>query len=641
MGLDQRRRYEVGLTKRFKKKEGASALSFLYTAPGAFSVVAQAGAAWYNTLKYDKMPGKGRNFMHNNKTARRLGLAVLYLAVFAAAVMYLRVTISVPPEGDDKLTLNGWVYALNRLSFWPYLVQDLQGRLRFFLLKEARFFPFHYPSAVALLFYRTMASYRLYIIAVSGAAALLVSRVAARLSRSNALALGSFALALAAEPIFNEGMYSYYAVPQRTLFWAAASWLCLFRWQDTHHRRWGAAAAVLAFLSCGTYETGYVYAVLAFLLWAVLARSVAGGLRGSAPVLGGTAVALCFHLLSGRNGGTGNALSLNLPQIARVTVQQMAASLPFLSPLLKGEDHGVITKGDLVWPLVLGLAAAALLLFVVPRKKLSGKTLGGLALLGLGLWGAPALLLSLSERYQQPEAITWKWGYIPAAASSIGLGLLLAAGIAALGGVLARLPKVPSYLLRAVVAVVLAAAIGANGAYTRACLRTHHAENLKGYNFFADTIRAGLADEVTADDVILCNENVWDTNTQAETNFFCRFANRQLYAQMPGLPLPDSYSALYAYQTYRNYGGYDLAWCGKLTDETGEVMDGMRVYVQGAYVPDNAVIKYKVRLPDGTEEAKAICLLDCDRTPRNEKGEYIATVEDHSILNAKVMIWDG
>lgn len=55
---------------------------------------------------------------------------------------------------------------------------------------------------------------------------------------------------------------------------------------------------------------------------------------------------------------------------------------------------------------------------------------------------------------------------------------------------------------------------------------------------------------------------------------------------MPGIELPSGHGTLYAYQTYRNYGGYDLAWCGRLTDDTGEVMDGMRVYVQGALVPD-------------------------------------------------------
>ena len=182
-----------------------------------------------------------------NTAVRRAALAVLYLAVFAAAVMYLRVTISVPAEGDDKLTLNGWLYDMGRMSFWQYALQDLKERLSFFLLKQVRFFPFHYPNAVALLFYRTLASYRLYIIAMTGAAAFLVSRVAAKLSRSNALALGAFGLALAAAPIFNEGMYSYYAVPQRTLLWAAASWLCLFYLHESHHHAWGVAAAVLGF----------------------------------------------------------------------------------------------------------------------------------------------------------------------------------------------------------------------------------------------------------------------------------------------------------------------------------------------------------------------------------------------------------
>ena len=44
--------------------------------------------------------------------------------------------------------------------------------------------------------------------------------------------------------------------------------------------------------------------------------------------------------------------------------------------------------------------------------------------------------------------------------------------------------------------------------------------------------------------------------------------------------------------------------------------------MQSAYVPDNAVIKYKVRLADGTEEARAICLLDAPR-PR---GTGTATI---------------
>ena len=148
--------------------------------------------------------------------------------------------------GSLSLTLNLWLYDFQRMPFWQYALQDLQGRLRYFTLQEVRFFPFHYPNAVDLLFYTSLTHYRLYIIAWTGAAAFAVSRVAARLGSGDALALGGFALALAAAPIWNEGMYSYYAVPQRALFWAMMAWLCLFAWQGTRHRRWAVLGAVLS-----------------------------------------------------------------------------------------------------------------------------------------------------------------------------------------------------------------------------------------------------------------------------------------------------------------------------------------------------------------------------------------------------------
>ena len=575
------------------------------------------------------------------KRYRLLFLAAAYLGLFALGVMYLRVPVGIPPEGDDKLTLNGWMYDLHRMPFWQFLLQDLQSRLRYFTFQEVRFFPFHYPSAVDLLFYGSLTSYRLYIIAFTAAAAFLVSRVVKRLGGGNALALAAFAMALALAPIYNEGMYSYYAVPQRALFWGMAAWLCLFPWQRAGHKRWAVAAALLAFISCGTYEIGYTFAVLALPVWCLREHSLRRGLRRTAPVLSGMGVALVFHLISGHGSGGGNSLTLNLPEMARVTVQQMAASIPFLSPYLQQQDCGTISGGDKIWPLLLGLAAGLLLCFVVPRR-VKGKMLGGIVALGFALWFLPALLLSASARYQVPEAITWKWGYIPAAASSIGMALCLGALVALLASACRKLPNVLSVLLRLVLTAALGLALCANGAYTRGCVRTHHAENLAKYQFFARSIEAGLADAVQPGDLILCNENVWDTNTAAETNFFRRFTGRNLNAQMLGIPVPEDVSGtVYAYQTYRGYGGYDLAWCGPLQAGSTELMDTVQIYVQSAYVPDNAVIKYKVRLPDGTEEARAICLLDCTQTPRDVNGDYLATVEDTSILNEKLMIWDG
>ena len=45
--------------------------------------------------------------------------------------------------------------------------------------------------------------------------------------------------------------------------------------------------------------------------------------------------------------------------------------------------------------------------------------------------------------------------------------------------------------------------------------------------------------------------------------------------------------------------------------------------------------------PTAPRRPRAICLLDCTQTPRDRNGDYLATVEDTSIVNAKLMIWDG
>ena len=136
---------------------------------------------------------------------RRLLLAAAYLAIFAVGVLYLRVTVSIPPEGDDKLTLNLWLYDFQRMPFWQYALQDLQGRLRYFTLQEVRFFPFHYPNAVDLLFYTSLTHYRLYIIAWTGAAAFAVSRVAARTGQRGCAGAGQLCAGAGRGPHLERG----------------------------------------------------------------------------------------------------------------------------------------------------------------------------------------------------------------------------------------------------------------------------------------------------------------------------------------------------------------------------------------------------------------------------------------------------
>ena len=222
----------------------------------------------------------------------------------------------------------------------------------------------------------------------------------------------------------------------------------------------------------------------------------------------------------------------------------------------------------------------------------------------------------MSARYQQPEAITWQWGYIPAAASSIGFTLLAAALLALLAGLCCKLPKVLSVVSRLALTAALAVGLCLNGALPARCRAHPPCREPRRLSVLCPHDRGrSCRCRSRSDDLILCNENVWDSNAEAESAFFSRFTGRALHAQVLWTENPATDGDAYAYQTYRNYGGYDLAWCGRLQSADSDLMDGVQVYVQSAYVPDNAVIKYKVRLADGTEEARAICLLDCTADP--------------------------
>lgn len=95
----------------------------------------------------------------------------------------------------------------------------------------------------------------------------------------------------------------------------------------------------------------------------------------------------------------------DIPAVLRVTVQQMAASLPGLNSRLLQEDAGVITNGDWPWPLALGVLAGLLIFFGVPFKKLRGRTLGALAGFGLAVWALPALLLACPPAISSPRPL--------------------------------------------------------------------------------------------------------------------------------------------------------------------------------------------------------------------------------------------
>ena len=121
----------------------------------------------------------------------------------------------------------------------------------------------------------------------------------------------------------------------------------------------------------------------------------------------------------------------------------------------------------LAWP-------PGLLFFAVPRDKLRAKTLGALAGLGFTFWALPGpCCWRFSSRYQQPEAITWQWGYIPAAASSIGFAPAGGRAAGAAGQRLYASAAARLALTRLAPTAAFAAALLLNGGYLRGVEGAH------------------------------------------------------------------------------------------------------------------------------------------------------------------------
>ncbi len=222
---------------------------------------------------------------------------------------------------------------------------------------------------------------------------------------------------------------------------AMAAWLCLFGWET--------AAAGLrqrcSPSSPGTYEIGYMFAALAFVVWCLRARSVKAGLFSTAPRWAAWAwrsYSICCAVAAAAPATRSHWIS---PGAARAGAADGCVS-PGLNSRILQEDCGTLQRRPAV---AAGAGRAGrTAAFLRRRAKTEPQNVGCRRRVWPGGLALPALLLALSARYQAPGAITWKWGYIPAAASSIGFALVVAVLLAALAGACRKLPQILSILAR-------------------------------------------------------------------------------------------------------------------------------------------------------------------------------------------------
>lgn len=596
-----------------------------------------------------KIFGSGTRLGKPGNAWRTAGMCLAVLLAAVAGVMFLRVTLLASLGGDDCINNLTTYYRVMTEPFGDLLQEGLAGIWNALTFGAGRFFPFYLPfGEFTWLFQGTIDSYRLYIIGYTLVVAALLGIQVWMLTQSRAAG----GAVLAAMPLMFclwydvsiNGMYSYGALPQAALLAALLASICMTRWARTRHIRWAVGAALFTFIACGTYEIGYTYIVMLGLVALYLHDRFRESFKTLLPACIGEAAALFFYIgnslaASAAGGGyDGVQPAFDLSALLLVWVQQMSAGFPLNPILFSGASLGTPTGGDVFWSLILAVLAVGALFLV--RRSLSKKQGVLLLLMGLSMLALPALLVALSSKYQTNGWVSWSGGYIPAVVESFGVGLLFITLTLLLFQWLRRHTRWGAVAA----AVVLVVGLTACGVCQRSVTRLKYEGLREEPDRMAACTSSGMLDEVPEYANVVTTWDVWGHNDGAVEAAIRRYAGREVNGwdrrywnpENVDLSLP-----IYMYESYVNYGGYDLVWLGKAQDADLALVDGLKVYVEGNVVPDTAVLKYKRMDDNGEIEECAVKLLDLKQSERNDNNSYFVWVDDENIVAEKIMIWAG
>ena len=572
-------------------------------------------------------------------TKKRWFWPVLLTVSVVFGWLYLSITTCAPLGGDDEVINTQNYYYITHTSFWQSVVDYLHDLWVQFTLQQGRFRPFSSPPVRGLTswFLGDLVVYRLYILAWTYADILLTGWLVGKAARSKKLGAVCICLLPMMFSLWQDAtgnsLYSYGALVQSTLLPALVAGLAVLRWQDTGHKRWAVLAGYCAFQCCATFEIGFTYIVPIFGLAWLYTDKVKPAVRLCIPVFLGECVTLAFNMgarlvntlrAAGILAGEPSAISgispnFDLVAILRSWAMQMSAGFPLNALIFARMKPSAVEFSDVLCGVMLGAAAVLALaaLDTLPNRKQNLL----LFLTGLAMLSAPALLIGLSPKYQQPGEIDWQHGYIPQTAESYGVALMAVALLV----VLLRWARGKAWWprWRAVVSLLLAAGLACSVVWQRSASRASYERGGRAYTVTAEGVMAGLAEAAVGSDAPLVTDlTVWGGDPGAERTFVLRYSDISVDTRALSVWRSEEHAddeAAYRLGFYVAGGkDHEMAWRGLGSGGELEELTEVEIYLPSR---TDKTARLCWTLADGTEMQTP--LTELSGTPTDDGGERI------------------
>lgn len=407
-------------------------------------------------------------------------------------------------------------------------------------------------------------------------------------------------------------LYTYQAMAQRSyIFWMIGMLLLICH---AKKKKIGflIAAAFFTFLSCTVLEIGYVFIFPCFLIVLLLheewkQRILSFGSQCIGVILAFTGYCICA---STQGMNTDTSARFQLSPIVETISKQMTASFSLPPVLLSGQELHFpdIRMQDVLLPLLLAGVVAIMLYQNTKKEEASQeKTSGILYCIAAFILVLPAGLISIAEKFQISNAITWTQGWMMSIVGTMGVGIFTAVLLSAIAGWIGRNAS-PAWL-RVLLIALLALSIGCTGVYSRAATNVSGDKHSRPRNdLLIEAVQSEALSDVPDGSLIYCDYGIWGNSGSALTMFFDIYGDRSLDASYyEGQEMEEG-----AYFSHYGYGEpITIFYVGKLGEEQGTIED-VRVWIKDlnktvqkenlTYVNDGALHTIAIQPVEGKED---------------------------------------
>ncbi len=484
--------------------------------------------------------------MDQTVTEKKTGMTkeiILFLILGVVTIvigwLYLSTGFDATWGGDDSIVHLSMYDATKDQSYLQCFFHYIQHAFEIYLhpAETYRFLPLAYwNDAVWKFASYSLTNYRIAVLFYTYLAIFLTAVFLGCMTKNRYMALLCLALTPLLVNLYStvevNALYTYQAMAQRSyIFWMIGM---LLLYVHARKKKIGflIAAAFFTFLSCSVLEIGYLFIFPCFLIVFLLheewkQRLITFGTQCVSVILAFTGYCICA---SAQGMNTDTSTRFQLSPIVETISKQMTASFSLPPVLLSGQElhfPDIRIQDVLLSFLLAGIAAFMLYRCSYKEQAVQEKTKGILYCIAVLILVLPAGLISIAEKFQISNAITWTQGWIMSIVGTMGVGIFAALLISAIAGWIKRNTNPP--WLGIVLIACISFLIGCTGVYSRAATNISGDKHTRPQNdLLIEALQSNVLSDVPEDAQLYCDYGIWGSSAPALKMFFGTYGNRSL-----------------------------------------------------------------------------------------------------------------